>query len=157
MPTLKGTEVSLSCAQCFSYLVSSLINVSVFRITWLAGTSWTDRTCHSCSDRPVSAGCVWCHTWLLQGHGLCSPGRPLLPVAVRVIGGLYVLVFTLKTLCIRVSNIVILKCSSGIPNKIYLVELFFFPLDFKRWKCIGSVLERCIPVSIFKEMGIKTL
>ena len=35
MPPLKGTEASLSCVQCFLYLVSSSINVSVFHITWL--------------------------------------------------------------------------------------------------------------------------
>ena len=35
MPTLKGTETSLSCVHCFSYLVSSSISVSVFHITWL--------------------------------------------------------------------------------------------------------------------------
>ena len=35
MPTLKGTEVSLSYVQCFLYLVSSSVNVSVFHITWL--------------------------------------------------------------------------------------------------------------------------
>ena len=40
MPTLKGTEVSLSYVQCFLYLVSS-INVSIFHITWL-DTFWTD-------------------------------------------------------------------------------------------------------------------
>ena len=40
VPTLKGTEASLSCVQWFLYLVSS-INVSVFHITWL-DTSWTD-------------------------------------------------------------------------------------------------------------------
>ena len=34
MPTLKGTEASLSHVQCFLYLVSSSINVSVFHITW---------------------------------------------------------------------------------------------------------------------------
>ena len=41
MPTLKGTEASLSHVQCFLYLVSSSINVSVFHITWL-DTFWTD-------------------------------------------------------------------------------------------------------------------
>ena len=41
MPSLKGTEASLSCAQCFLYLVSSTINVSIFHITWL-DTLWTD-------------------------------------------------------------------------------------------------------------------
>ena len=35
MPTLKGTEVSLSYEQCFLYLVSSSRNVSIFHNTWL--------------------------------------------------------------------------------------------------------------------------
>ena len=35
VPTLKGTEVSLSYVQCFLYLVSSSINTSIFHITWL--------------------------------------------------------------------------------------------------------------------------
>ena len=39
--TLMGTEVSLSYAQCFLYLVSSSINVSIFHSTWL-DTHWTD-------------------------------------------------------------------------------------------------------------------
>ena len=34
VPTLKGTEVSLSYVQCFLYLVSS-ISVSIFYTTWL--------------------------------------------------------------------------------------------------------------------------
>ena len=34
-PTLKGTEVSLSYVQCFLYLVTSSINISIFHITWL--------------------------------------------------------------------------------------------------------------------------
>ena len=38
VPTLKGTEVSLSYVQCFLYLVSSSINVSY---PWL-NTFWTD-------------------------------------------------------------------------------------------------------------------
>ena len=41
VPTLKGTEVSLSYIQYFLYLVSSLINVSLFHIAWL-DTFWTD-------------------------------------------------------------------------------------------------------------------
>ena len=41
MPTLKGTEMSLSYVQCFLYLVSSSINVSIFHISWLV-TFWTD-------------------------------------------------------------------------------------------------------------------
>ena len=43
VPTLKGTEVLLSCVQCFLYLVSSSINVSIFHSTWL-DTFWTDVT-----------------------------------------------------------------------------------------------------------------
>ena len=43
VPTLKETEVSLSCVQCFLYLVSSSISVSIFHITWL-DTFWTDLT-----------------------------------------------------------------------------------------------------------------
>ena len=35
VPTLKGTEVLLSYIQCFLYLVSSSVNVSIFHITWL--------------------------------------------------------------------------------------------------------------------------
>ena len=35
MPTLNGTEASLSYVQCFLHLVSSSINVSIFHITWL--------------------------------------------------------------------------------------------------------------------------
>ena len=41
MPTLKGTEASLSCEQCFLYLVSSSVNVSILHSTWL-DTFWTD-------------------------------------------------------------------------------------------------------------------
>ena len=33
VPTLKGTEVSLPYVQCFLYLLSSSINVSIFHIT----------------------------------------------------------------------------------------------------------------------------
>ena len=40
MPTLKGTEASLSYVQCFLYLISSSINVFIFHITWL-DTFWT--------------------------------------------------------------------------------------------------------------------
>ena len=41
VPTLKGTEVSLAYVQCFLYLVSSSIIVSIFHITWM-DTFWTD-------------------------------------------------------------------------------------------------------------------
>ena len=39
---LKGTEASLSYAQRFLNLVSSLINVSIFHSTWL-DTFWTEK------------------------------------------------------------------------------------------------------------------
>ena len=36
MPTSKGTEVSLSYVQCFFYLASSSLNVSIFHVTcWI--------------------------------------------------------------------------------------------------------------------------
>ena len=41
VPTLKGTEASLSCVQCFMCLLSSSINVSLFHST-LLDTFWTD-------------------------------------------------------------------------------------------------------------------
>ena len=41
VPTLKRTEASLSYVECFLYLVSSSINVSIFHITWL-DTFWTN-------------------------------------------------------------------------------------------------------------------
>ena len=44
VPTLKATEVSLSYVQCFLYLVSPSINVSILHITWL-DTFWTDFVC----------------------------------------------------------------------------------------------------------------
>ena len=44
VPTLKGTEVSLSYVQCFLYLVSSPVNASIFHITWL-DTFLTDLVC----------------------------------------------------------------------------------------------------------------
>ena len=51
MPTLKGSEASLSYVQCFLYLVFSLINVSIFYITRL-DTFWTNCVC----------ACVHVHT-----------------------------------------------------------------------------------------------
>ena len=41
VPTLKGTEASLSYVQCSLYLVSSSINVSLFYTTWL-DIFWTE-------------------------------------------------------------------------------------------------------------------
>ena len=49
VPTLKGTEASLSYVQCFLYLVSSSINISIFHSTWL-DTFWTDLiSCEMCA------------------------------------------------------------------------------------------------------------
>ena len=44
-PSLKGTEASLSCVQCFLYLVFSSINVSIFHILCL-DTFWLDLIYH---------------------------------------------------------------------------------------------------------------
>ena len=44
VPTLKGTEASLSYVQCFLYFASSSVNVSIFHITWL-DTFWTGLVC----------------------------------------------------------------------------------------------------------------
>ena len=45
VPSLKATEASLSYVQCFLYLVSSSINVSIFHITGL-DIFWTDLLCN---------------------------------------------------------------------------------------------------------------
>ena len=48
VPTLKGTEASLSYVQCFWYCILSSINVSIFHITWL-DTFWKDfNYCYFC-------------------------------------------------------------------------------------------------------------
>ena len=45
MPTLRGIEASLSYVQCFLYLVSSLISVSIFIVhVWIL----LDRLCILC-------------------------------------------------------------------------------------------------------------
>ena len=44
VPTLKGTEASLSYVQCFLYLASSSINASTFYSAWM-DTFWTDLVC----------------------------------------------------------------------------------------------------------------
>ena len=46
MPTLKGTEASLSYVQCFLYLLSSSMSISIFHSMWL-DTFWTDLVCHA--------------------------------------------------------------------------------------------------------------
>ena len=55
MPTLKGTQVSLSYVQCFLYLVSS-INVSIFHITWL-DTFCPDLVCSLICSESGNAEC----------------------------------------------------------------------------------------------------
>ena len=44
MPTLKGTEATLSYVQCFLNLLSSSIYLLIFHITWL-DNFWTDLLC----------------------------------------------------------------------------------------------------------------
>ena len=41
VPSLMGTEASLSYVRCFLYLVSSSVNLSIFHITWL-DNFWID-------------------------------------------------------------------------------------------------------------------
>ena len=53
VPTLKGTEASLSFVLWFLYLVSSSINVSLFHITWL-DTFWTHLVYHIYASSNVS-------------------------------------------------------------------------------------------------------
>ena len=48
VPTLKGTEASLSNVRWFLYLVSSSTDVSIFYVTWL-DTFWRDHTAFSIS------------------------------------------------------------------------------------------------------------
>ena len=55
VPTLKGTEASLSYVHCFLSFVSSAINISIFHIIWL-DTFWTDLICI------CVCGTEWIHT-----------------------------------------------------------------------------------------------
>ena len=72
VPPLKGTEESLSCVQCFLYLVSSSVNVSVFHIMWL-DTFWTD---HAFQNIVGHTGVDWGECWEVGGVVL---GRVLSP------------------------------------------------------------------------------
>ena len=65
VPTLQGTESALSYVQCFLYLVSSSINVSIFHSIWL-GTFWTDLVCRNTFNHPGWCGSV---DWVLA----CEP------------------------------------------------------------------------------------
>ena len=75
VPILKGTEVSLSCVQCFLYLLSSSVNVSIFHITWL-DTFWipsgqTIYEWHSVTTPCKSNGTEWTSTicnWYIFKH-----------------------------------------------------------------------------------------
>ena len=91
MPTLKGTEASLSCVQCFSYLISSLINVSVSHITWLVDTSGqASCTTHGVitpmSQTPSGATCGCC-----RDVDSVPCAALYCPVAVSVTTSLYIL------------------------------------------------------------------
>ena len=63
-PSLKGTEASLSCVQCFLYLVSSSVNVSTFHSAWL-DTFWTCLSYKQDGNNPRSSGqSLWIsNTW----------------------------------------------------------------------------------------------
>ena len=70
MPTLKGTEASMSYVQCLLYLVSSSINVSIFHSTWL-DTFWTDcRVSSGCYTETVLLGRVGRRPAQNQGYQL---------------------------------------------------------------------------------------
>ena len=57
VPTLKGTEASLSNVRCFLYLVSSSINISIFHIMWL--DTFVDRPCIFHKYIPNSSLTLW--------------------------------------------------------------------------------------------------
>ena len=65
VPTLKGTEASLSYVQCFLYLVSFSINISVFHIAWL-DTFCTDLVWHSGEGKNIK---ILKRTVLARGWG----------------------------------------------------------------------------------------
>ena len=71
VPTLKGTEMSLSYVQCFLYLVSSSTNASIFRIAWL-GTFWTALV-QEITDKDCINPIGHCQTVLNSGHQRKSP------------------------------------------------------------------------------------
>ena len=68
VPTMKGTEVSLSYVQCFLYLLSSSINVSIFHVTWM-DTFGTDLIIHKiCKEWGMKKRVLWKQTcWVLEG------------------------------------------------------------------------------------------
>ena len=59
MPTLKGTEVSLSYVQCFLFLVSSPV-MSLFHSLWL-DTVWTDLVFNQLSTVLTNVECEELH------------------------------------------------------------------------------------------------
>ena len=74
MPTLKGTEVSLSYVQCFLCLVSSSVNVSNYQIMWL-DTFWTDHIFVSISNVMIHSFMSRVVPAFLQG--ICSKMYPV--------------------------------------------------------------------------------
>ena len=66
LSTLKGTKVSLSCEQCFLYLLFSSISVSIFHITWL-DTFWIDLEVLWGILIRNQTKTIWCHM-LTQGR-----------------------------------------------------------------------------------------
>ena len=66
VPPLKGPEVSLSYVQCFLYLISSSLDVSIFQSAWL-DTFWTDLV-SSCRHHNHNHH----HTTIITFHALSS-------------------------------------------------------------------------------------
>ena len=83
VPTLKGTEASLSCIQCFLYLVSSSINVSIFHS--MAGY-FLDKRINTCAHNYV-ANCTRCpRISQLQTHMLEEiEKRPLITWTIKIL------------------------------------------------------------------------
>ena len=63
VPTFKGTEESLSYVQCFLYLLSSSVNVSIFHITWL-DTFWIDHVQQLLSAERKAEILPFATTWM---------------------------------------------------------------------------------------------
>ena len=103
VPTLKGTEASLSCVQCFLCLVSSPVNVSIFHSTWL-DTFWTDLVFWCFSFLPFSQPCVFWNLFALFSIVVLAinfSGKTLLPC---------ILSFYTETELDHITNIYISNC-----------------------------------------------
>ena len=106
VPTLKGSEASLSYAQCFLYLVSSSIHVSIFHVTWL-DTFWTDLVLQRTLPRYLSSEITYKRT-----VSICS----ILKYTFSIVKWRLLLEYNLYVLSQRV-------CSYEI-KQIYLDNLF---------------------------------